>query len=68
MAQHRGGGLITTENYESLISQLAAANERIAQLEALVRRFVAFDPYPDSTLTPAETDCEPSHKLGVDSL
>ena len=24
---------------------------RIAQLEALVRRFVAFDPYPDSTLT-----------------
>jgi len=25
--------------------------QRIAQLEALVRRFVAFDPYPDSALT-----------------
>jgi hypothetical protein len=57
--------LVPADDYDMLVVQfnelVAQADKyivagqddkaRIAQLEALVRRFVAFDPYPDSTLT-----------------
>ena len=57
--------LVPADDYDMLVVQfnelVAQADKyivagqddkaRIAQLEALVRRFVAFDPYTDSTLT-----------------
>ena len=47
--------IVAGQDDKARIAQLEALVRRfvasIAQLEALVRRFVAFDPYPDSTLT-----------------